>query len=98
MNVKQLDRYTVCSLFKIGSPRWNGKTERREVGLALDRITDHNEIEFTYVRKSDGQKSIPDHFYFDGNKLNEIDFERQVRKGTTLVIVPFSELELLERK
>lgn len=97
MNIKELPRYTVCNLFSIRSPRWNGKVNRREVGLALNRITDHNEIEFTYRRKSDGQLSIPDHFYFDGNKISEIDFEQQVRKGTILVIVPFSELELLVR-
>lgn len=98
MNVKQLDRLTVCQLFKIGSPRWNGNSNRREVGLNMERIAEHNEIEFTYRRKSDGELSIPDHYYFNGNKLNELDFEKQNIKGVTLAIIPFDELELLVRR
>lgn len=93
----KLNRLTVCTLFKIGTPRWNGNENRREVGLAMNRITKHNEIEFTYIRKSDGQKSIPDHFYFDGNKLQYTDYEKQNRKGLTLIIIPFGDLEPLER-
>lgn len=93
----KLDRLTTCVEFKIGSPKWNGSTKRREVGLALDRIKRHNSIEFTYVRKSDGQKSIPDIYYFDGDNKKGLDYEIQVIKGTSLLIVPFSHLERLER-
>lgn len=93
----KLDRLTVCQLFRIRSPKWNGKANRREVGLALNRIQKHNEIEFTYRRKSDGELSIPDHYYFDGDLLKQLDFEKQNVKGTTLVLIPFDNLEILER-
>jgi hypothetical protein len=93
--VKQLDRNTVCNLFKIRAPIWNGG--KKMVGLDAKRITYHNEIHFTYVRKSDGELSIPDHYYFDGRLLHELDFERQNVKGTTLVIIPFEHLQILER-
>ena len=67
------------------------------VGLNMQRIGPHNEIHFTYVRKSDGELSIPDVYYFDGKLLKEIDFERQVVNGTYLAIIPFEHLQLLER-
>lgn len=98
MQTKTLPRLTVCELFKIGSPRWNGAEERREVGLNLGRIKKHNEIRFTYRRKSDGELSIPGNFYFDGDNLKGLDYEVQVRKGTRLVIVPFDHLERLVRE
>lgn len=97
MKTKILHKDIPCTLFKIGTPRWNGNAKRREVGLNETLISEHNEIVFTYTRKSDGQQSIPGSFYFDGNKLAQIDFERQNVKGLTLVIVPFSELEELRR-
>ena len=93
--IKQLDRNTVCNLFKIRAPIWGGG--KKSVGLDIKRITYHNEIHFTYVRKSDGELSIPDHYYFDGRLLHELDFERQNVKGTTLVIIPFEHLQILER-
>ena len=93
--IKQLPRDTVCNLFKIRAPIWNGG--KKMVGLDAKRITYHNEIHFTYVRKSDGELSIPDHYYFDGKLLQELDFERQNVKGTTLVIIPFEHLQILER-
>lgn len=94
-DIKELNRLTPCTLFKINSPIWGGG--KKCVGLARDRITKNNEIEFTYVRKSDGQKSIPDHYYFDGDLLKDIDFEIQAVKGTYLVIIPFEYLNKLMR-
>jgi hypothetical protein len=94
-DVKKLPRDTVCNLFKIRAPIWGGG--KKSVGLDAKRITYHNEIHFTYVRKSDGELSIPDHYYFDGRLLHELDFERQNVKGTTLVIIPFEHLQILER-
>lgn len=91
----KLPRTTVCQLFELRSPMWGGG--KKTVGLNLSRIQKHNEITFTYRRKSDGELSIPDHYYFDGDLLNQLDFEKQNIKGTTLVLVPFSELEILER-
>ena len=93
--IKQLSRNTVCNLFKIRAPIWNGG--KKMVGLDARRITYHNEIHFTYRRKSDGELSIPDPYYFDGNLLRELDFEKQMVKGTMLVIIPFEHLQLLER-
>ena len=95
-NMKHLPRTTVCTVFEIGSPRWNGN-KGKIVGLNEKRLTEHNEIHFTYVRKSDGKLSIPDVYYFDGNLRKHIDFERQVIKGTTLVLVPFKDLKKLVR-
>lgn len=96
--IKTLSRHTVCQLFEIRAPRWQGSPKRRIVGLNEQRIGFHNEIHFMYKRKSDGQLSMPDKYYFDGNKLKQIDFERQVRHGTTLVLIPLSELEILVRE
>lgn len=93
---RQLPRLTTCVLFEINSPIWNGG--RKMVGLNIQRIGKHNEIHFTYRRKSDGQLSIPDTYYFDGDKLEQLDFQHQAVKGVTLVLVPFTELELLERE
>lgn len=93
MKLHHLDPRTV---FNIKAPMWRGNPEDRKVGLALHRIQKHNVINFTYRRKSDGKLSIPDQYYFDGDKLNEIDYERQNIKGVTLVYVPFSDLELID--
>ena len=91
-----LSRNTPCTLYKIRTPLWNGSVGKRVVGLAEYRITKHNEIEFTYIRKSDGEKSIPDHYYFDGDRKDE--YRRQsVKGGMTLVLVPLDELEPLTR-
>lgn len=97
MITKTLSRTTVCQLFEIRSPRWNGNSNRREVGLALDRIAKHNEIRFTYIRKSDGEQSIPGNYYFDGDNVKGLDYEVQNVKGRSLVIVPFDHLQRLER-
>lgn len=94
--VKILSRMMVCQLFEIRAPIWGGG--RRCVGLDEKRIGFHNEIRFLYRRKSDGQLSIPDTYYFDGNKLNQVDYPRQVIRNTTLVLIPFSDLEILERQ
>lgn len=90
-----LNRMTPAQLFEIRAPIWNGG--KKMVGLNERRIGAHNEIRFTYRRKSDGELSIPDVYYFNGNKLREIDYTRQNVKGTTLVLIPFSDLEILER-
>ncbi len=91
----QLPRNIVCTLFEIRAPIWGGG--KKSVGLNMQRITKHNEIHFTYVRKSDGEKSIPDPYYFDGELLNHIDFERQAVRGTILAIIPFEHIQKLER-
>lgn len=93
--IKELSRTTVCTLFKIRAPIWNGG--KKMVGLNMQRITKHNEIHFTYVRKSDGELSIPDAYYFDGDLLKEIDFTKQAIQGTYLAIIPFEHIKRLER-
>jgi hypothetical protein len=35
--------------------------------------------------------------YFDGDKLKEIEYDKQNIKGLILVLIPFSDLEKLER-
>lgn len=93
--MKTLLRTTPCTLFEIRSPMWLGG--KKAVGLNRSRITKNNEIHFMYRRKSDGLLSIPDPYYFDGDKLNEVDYELQSVRGTVLVIIPFTDLERLER-
>lgn len=95
MSVKELQRGTVCTLYKINAPIWNGG--KKKVGLAENRLGIHNEIHFTYRRKSDGALSIPEVYYFNKNKLKEIDYERMNIKGLTLVLIPFTDLEILKR-
>lgn len=95
-DIKELSRLTACTLFKIKAPRWNGN-KGKIVGLDMSRLTKHNEIMFTYVRKSDGELSIPDHFYFDGDQVKQIDFEHQRIGNTTLVLVPLEHLSKLVR-
>lgn len=95
MVTRELPRKTVCTLFRINSPIWGGG--KRVVGLASDRVGVHNEIEFLYRRKSDGELSYPDRYYISGEKIKALDFERMVRKGVTLILVPFDQLEKLVR-
>lgn len=91
----KLSRTTPTQHFPIRAPIWGGG--KKIVGLNRQLIRKHNSIEFTYRRKSDGELSIPGQFYFDGDKLNQVDFENQIIKGTHLVLVPFDQLESLER-
>lgn len=67
------------------------------MGLKTVDIEKNNEIEFLYRRKSDGELSFPHHYYFDGDKLKDIDFEVRMHKGTSITYIPFTELERLER-
>lgn len=93
--VKELPRLTECTLFEIRAPIWNGG--KRIVGLNLARIRKHNEIHFTYRRKSDNELSFPEKYYFNGDNIKGLGYELQNRKGVTLVLVPFEDLEILER-
>lgn len=90
----RLNRLTPATRFDIKSPIWNGG--ERKIGLDLKRITKHNVINITYRRK-DGTLSFPDEFYFNGDKLAETDYERMNIKGLTLVLVPLSDLDTIER-
>lgn len=90
-----LNRNTVCQLFELRSPIWNGG--RRVAGLARDRIGDHNEITFSYRRKSDNELSIPDHYYISRQKILQGHFKTQTIGNTVLILVPFTELEILHR-
>lgn len=94
--MKYLPPTTVCQLFEIRAPIWNGG--KRFVGLNKQRIGFHNEIRFTYRRKSDGELSFPDIYYFDGKKLQQVDYELKNVRGVTLVLVPFTDLEILTRQ
>ena len=91
----KLDHLTSASIFEINAPIWNGGV--RKVGLNMARITKHNEIHFMYVRKSNGLKSFPDTYYFNGENIKARNYQLQNVRGTVLVLVPFSELEILER-
>jgi len=91
----KLDRLTIAQRFDINSPIWNGG--EKKVGLALNRIKRHNEIHFKYRRKSDGELSMPDVYYFDGRLIKGLDYEVMNVKGITLVLIPFRDLEILER-
>lgn len=92
----KLDRLTSRTLFEIRSPMWLGGSTKRMVGLDLTRISKHNEIIFTYVRKSDGRKSIPDHFYFDGDRRKTEKFKTMMRGNTKLLLIELNTLPKLE--
>ncbi len=94
---KQLSRLTPCQRFDIRAPIWNGNQNRRMVGLDIRRIGTHNAIHFTYRRKSDGELSIPDTYYFDGTLQHQIDFDKMNVRGITLLLVPFEHLQILQR-
>lgn len=94
-DIKELSRITPCTLFEIRSPIWNGG--KKMVGLNMGRVTKHNEIHFTYKRVSDGMLSIPDTYYFDGDLLRVIDFEKQAVRGIILAIIPFEHLQKMVR-
>jgi hypothetical protein len=91
---------TVCTLYDIKTgPQWNGKAERREVGLAEYRMTKHNEVIFSYRRKTGptaGQLSLPGSYYFDGDTRDNYP-RKKVKGGVTLVMVPLTALPPLER-
>lgn len=93
--MKEISRFTTCVPFVIGTPIWNGG--RRVVGLNKQRIGANNEITFSYVRKSDGKKSFPDTYYFDGSKISKNNYVEMNTKGVNLVLVPFTDLEILVR-
>lgn len=95
--IKKLPAGTACTLFEINAPMWNGAEKKRVVGLNKSRITKHNEIKFTYRRKSDGQLSIPGSFYFDGDLVGSRGFNIMNVKGVSLLLVPLSELDELVR-
>lgn len=92
--IQKLNRLTSCTVFEIRSPIWGGG--RKVVGLDQDRITKHNEITFTYRRKSDGQLSFPDHYYFDGDDLKR-NYPVMRIGNTTLKLIPFTDLKRLQR-
>lgn len=90
-----ISKLTPCVPFEIKAPMWLGG--KKAVGLNKQRIGEHNEINFGYVRKSDGLRSIPDTYYISGSKIKNNNYSEMNIKGITLVIVPFVDLEILER-
>lgn len=95
MKIKELSRTTPCVLFEIRSPQWNGN--RKCVGLNKARIGACNEIRFSYRRKSDGELSLPDHYYISGSEIKAANYPEMQIKGANLVMIPVSELSLLIR-
>jgi hypothetical protein len=95
MQTIQVPRMRQHTLFQIKFPIWNGGS--RVVGLALDRMTDHNEVEILYVRKKDGIRIYPDRYYVDG-RIAKVFYNRQtLPSGVELVLVPVENLMKIER-
>lgn len=95
MRIRRLLRNRPCVLFDLGKPIWNGG--RRYVGLDSKRIGADNEIVIRYRRKSDGELSFPDRYYFDGTKCKTIDYKPFITHGQRLLLIPFTDLEILQR-
>lgn len=95
MKTKVLGRDVVCPLFPIKVPIWDSNKQRC-VGLNVDRVAEHNAIEISYKRKSDGVKLYPDQYYFDGSLVNHYP-HKQYEWGVA-VIVPIKDLMLLQRE
>lgn len=93
MKTRVLPRDLVCVKFPpIKTPIWNGGN--RCVGLKADRVGDHNEVTISY-RNKDGVLIYPDKYYFDGKRRGE--FKTKQYSFGTMLIVPISELEILQR-
>lgn len=85
--------------YKIGSPRWNGNANERQVGLAVWMMGKDNTIEFTYERKTGptkGERSIPGTFYFDGNLRYQHNYRKMMVGQVELLMIPFTDLERLD--
>lgn len=95
MKTKQLSRLQPCVLFEIRKPQWNGG--RKCVGLNTLRLGKHNEIRFSYVRKKDGELSLPDNYYCDGDEVKSKSYPTMNIGTTELLMIPVSELSILER-
>jgi hypothetical protein len=93
VRTKKLEKNTVCAVFPIKAPQWNGK--RPHVGLNISRLTPHNEITIEYTRKSDGERTWPDTYYYDGTTRDQ--YKVQTWKGVELLLVPISDLQVLQR-
>lgn len=88
----KLDRTTVCQLFNIKKPVWGG----RKVGLNIDRIGDHNEVNILATNK-DGERLYPHSLYISGEKAKGYPVQKLNNYPVTLRIIPIDDLERLER-
>lgn len=91
----KLDRLTVCQLFKIGKPQWNGK-KQRTVGLNVHKIGWHNEIHIGYKDK-DGEPLYPFPYYISREQAEKYPIQKLKDKEVYLRIIPIDDLERLER-
>lgn len=94
MKTKQLPRLTVCEYFEIKQPRWKKPVS---IGLAVDRLKEHNLIKITYRRKWDNELSYPGEYYISLEDIKAQDYELDTRYGRGLVIIPIQDLSTLER-
>lgn len=88
----KLSRMTPCQHFAIRVPRW----KQRVVGLAKHKIGEHNCVEILAADKK-GKRYYPGQYYIPGSRFSEVDYELDNQRGLTLVLVPISDLEPLER-
>lgn len=89
----KLGRLTVCQKFDIKKPLWGG----RKVGLNIDRIGDHNEVNILY-KNSDGEQLYPFPLYISGEKTKDYPVQKLKNYPVTLRIIPIADLERLERE
>ena len=92
----KLNRLTVAQKYEIKEPIWYGPYDDKPrcVGIDVEFIKDHNDIEILYTNKK-GERLWDGHFYFPGSL--KMFFKTQERWGRTLLIIPIYSLTKLER-
>jgi hypothetical protein len=86
-----LDKFTPVNMIEIRSPRWKERT----IGIAHYRVGMHNSIEIQ-AKDKEGKLYYPNTYYMSGEDIKKHDIQK-LYSGTTLYLVPISELEILER-
>jgi hypothetical protein len=80
-------------MISVRTPIWNANTGRREIGLAVHKILQEDEIvqvQIEYTRK-DGSKIYPN--IFEISKGNLVGYREEVRKGVRIMIIPIDKFK-----
>lgn len=75
--------------FEIKYPRW----KQRVVGLAVHRVSEHNEVEILATGK-DGERYYPDTYYISGEEVRKCE-KQMLPQGIELYLVPISSLKVV---
>ena len=88
----KLLKSTACQRFDIQKIRW----KQRVIGLAVYRVSDHNEIHIHEKSNKDGTLYFPDTYYVSGKVARSCEVQH-LPSGVDLYLVPMNKMEILER-